>query len=261
MVKRSVFWILFVGICVWLGGCHNDALDPTQLGRFEPTPTVNVILDTLGVADEPSPTYAGAEEPRPEDLIPFEPDYVFSAGDLIRVSIFELFREGVAYIEQLVVTESGHVSVPDVGIVRAEGLTEADLEREISNILSPSIIKNPSVTVTLINSERRVFSIVGQGVAQSNRFPMPRYPIRLTDAIALAGGIGDFNVSYVYVSRDVKVPEGQVGTEQGIDFDSSEPSYMNVEDEMLKMITPSDRRKNKGPPSREFDPRDKHNLR
>ena len=74
MTKKSVFWIIVACLFPGLSGCYNDALDPTQLGRFEPTPTVNVILDTLGVADEPSPTYEGAEEPNPEDLLPYEPD-------------------------------------------------------------------------------------------------------------------------------------------------------------------------------------------
>ena len=201
---------------------------------------MNIILDTLGVADEPAPTYEGAEEPRPEDLIPYEPDYVFSAGDVIQVSIFELRQEGAPYTGQLVVTESGHVSIPDVGIVRAEGLTETDLEREIANILSPNIIKDPSVTVTLLNSERRLFSIVGNGVAQNARFQMPRYPIRLADAIALAGGIGDFNVSYIYVARDVQAKDIQpAANETGLDVETDEPRR-NIEDEMLDMITPSD---------------------
>ncbi|MHC4291753.1 MAG: polysaccharide biosynthesis/export family protein, partial [Planctomycetota bacterium] len=238
MMKTRLFWIAAACLFVGFSGCYSDVLDPTQLGRFEPTPTINVILNTLGVADEDSPTYEGAEEPRPEDLLSYEPDYVFSAGDMVRISIFELYNEGQDYLNQFVVTESGRLSIPDVGIVMAEGLTEAELEREIVSILSPNILKNPSVTVTLVNSERRVFSIIGQGVSRSSRFEMPRYPLRLIDAIALAGGIGDFNVGYIYVSRDVKPGDFEaVDMQQG--FEPSEPKRKNVEDEMLEMITPS----------------------
>ena len=241
MTNKSFYWIVSVGLLLGIGGCYNDAIDPTQLGRFEPTPTVSVILDTLGVADEPTPTYEGAEEPNPEDLLPYEPDYVFSAGDAVQVSIFELYNEGQNYVNQFVVTESGRVSIPDVGIVMAEGLTEAELEREIASILSPNILKDPSVTVTLLNSQRRLFSIVGQGVATSARFPMPRYPIRLTDAIALAGGIGDFNVTNIYISRDVESKDFQsFDMSSEADLSPSEPGQMNAEDEMLEMITPSD---------------------
>lgn len=241
MTKKSTFWIVTAGLLFGACGCYNDALDPKALGRFEPTPSVNVILNTLGVADESPEVYEGAEEPTPEDLLPYEPDYVFSTGDVIRVSIFELYNEGLTYENQFVVTESGSVSIPDVGIVTAEGLTEAELEREIVSILSPNILKDPSVTVTLLNSERRLFSIVGQGVAQSARFQMPRYPIRLTDAIALAGGVGDFNVTHIYVSRDVKVEDaGSLGRQPEIAPKPVEPGQKSVEDQMLEMITPSD---------------------
>ncbi|MHC4289604.1 MAG: polysaccharide biosynthesis/export family protein, partial [Planctomycetota bacterium] len=240
MTRKGIFGIAAICLLIGISGCYNDALDPTQLGRFEPTPTVNVILDTLGVADEPSPTYEGAEEPRPEDLLPYEPDYVFSSGDVIRITIFELYNEGLNYENQFVVSESGRISIPDVGIVKAEGLTETELEREIASILSPNIIKEPSVTATLLNSERRIFSIVGQGVANSARFQMPRYPIRLTDAIALAGGIGDFNVSYVYVSRDVLSKDFQsMDTPSFEDAAPADPGQPNLEDQMLEMITPS----------------------
>ncbi|OQY08043.1 MAG: hypothetical protein B6I25_00050 [Planctomycetales bacterium 4572_13] len=243
MTRKSVFWIVAVCLLLALGGCYNDALDPTQLGRFEPTPTVNVILDTLGVADEPSPTYEGAEEPTPEDLLPYEPDYVFSAGDVVQITIFELYNEGQQYANQFVVTESGRISIPDVGIVMAQGLTEVELEREVASILSPNILKDPSVTVTLLNSERRIFSIVGQGVAQSSRFQIPRYPLRLTEAIAMAGGIGDFNVTYIYVSRDVKAEDFQSFDRlPEADFKPAESEQKSAEDEMLEMITPSDAR-------------------
>lgn len=184
-------------------GCYNDPLDPTQIGRFEPTPAINVILDTLGVADEPTPVYEGAEDPKPEDLIELKTDYVFGPGDVVRISIFELYNEGQTYVNDYVVTETGRISIPDVGIVQAAGLTEPQLEQEIRNILSPTILKNPSVTATLLQSQSRYFSIVGQGVGQSARFPIPRYTFRLTDAIALAGGVAEFNVSYIYISRDI----------------------------------------------------------
>lgn len=249
-MRKINIWIatLTLGSCLYLTGCYNDPLDPTQIGRFEPTPTVNVILDTLGVADEPSPTYEGAEEPRPEDLIATETDYVFGPGDQVRISIFELYQEGIAYINDYVVTETGRLSIPDVGMVRAEGLTEAELEREIASILSPNIIKDPSITVTLISSQQQIFSIFGQGVAQSSRFAIPRNTtFRLSDAIAVAGGTGDFNVSYIYVSRDV--PADQMKSDNlkdtGVQLQEIQ-LRKDSEQEMLEMITPSSHRKSCG---------------
>ncbi len=246
-----------------LAGCYNDALDPTQIGRFEPTPAVNVILETLGVADEPNPTYEGAEEPRPEDRVAYEQDYVFAAGDVVRISIFELYEPGQIYVNDYVVTETGRISIPDVGQVQAGGLTEVQLEQEIRDILSPAILKDPSVTAILLDSKSQVFSIVGQGVGQSARYTIPRYTFRLTDAIAQAGGIAEFNVTYIYVSREVPAEEATVqpsvapaGIQESqtpparplkeIEMKPVEPKPQPTENEMLEMIAPSVIKKHSG---------------
>jgi len=114
----------FIFATAFICGCYNDPLDPTQIGRFEPTPKVNVILDNLGVAEEPSPTYEWTEEPRPEDLIDYQADYSIGSGDVVQISIFELYQEGQVYVNNYIVTESGRISIPDVGLVQAAGLTE-----------------------------------------------------------------------------------------------------------------------------------------
>jgi len=254
--------VLTIVLPLVLAGCYNDALDPTQIGRFEPTPAVNVILDTLGVADEPIPTYEGAEEPRPEDRIDYEQDYIFAAGDVVRISIFELYEAGQIYVNDYVVTETGRISIPDVGQVQAGGLTEVQLEQEIRDILSPSILKNPSVTAILLDSKSQIFSIVGQGVGQSARYQIPRYTFRLTDAIAQAGGVAEFNVTYIYVSREVPAEQAVVQPATAmaqkpqappaaqplkeIEMKSIEPGQKPTEKEMLEMIAPSVIKKRSG---------------
>ncbi|MHC4630262.1 MAG: polysaccharide biosynthesis/export family protein, partial [Planctomycetota bacterium] len=94
-------------------------------------------------------------------------------------------------------TETGKISIPEVGVVEAAGLTETQLEEEIRQILSPSILKEPSVTVTLASSQQYTFSILGDGVPAPSRYVIPRYDFRLTDALAMAGGPRQFNVSSV----------------------------------------------------------------
>jgi len=184
-------------------GCGNKFLDPTQVGRFRPVPAVNVILDSLGVAEETPVAWEDAEEPLAIDTIAMESDYVFRAGDIISVAIFELLQEGVQFVNNYVVTETGRISIPEVGVIKAAGLTEAQLEEEIKQILSPSILKNPSVIVTLAGSQQRAFSVLGDGVPLPGRYSIPRYDFRLTDALATAGGPRQFNVSYIYISRFV----------------------------------------------------------
>jgi protein involved in polysaccharide export with SLBB domain len=110
-----------------LSGCSKDHLDPSQIGRFRPVPSVNLILDTLGVADETASAYQGAEEPRPADVVAHEQDYTFHSGDTIRISIFELLQEGYPYVDNFIVSESGNISIPEIGQIQAVGLTESQL--------------------------------------------------------------------------------------------------------------------------------------
>jgi len=193
--------LLVLSICAV--GCSDKFWDPTQVGRFKPVPAVNVILDSLGVAEETPAAWENGEEPKPVDVVAYDTDYVFGPGDIVIISIFELFQEGQVYANKLVITETGKLSIPDVGVVNAVGLTESQLEEEIKQILSPNILKEPSVSVTLDTSQSRMFSILGNGISRPGRYDIPRYDYRLADALAIAGGISQFNISYIYVSRPI----------------------------------------------------------
>ncbi len=186
-----------------LNGCSKDHLDPTQIGRFRPVPAVNIILDSLGVSEESASEYEGTQEPRPADVVAYDLDYAFASGDTIRISVFELLQENVQYVENYAVNESGNISIPEIGQIQAGGLTESQLEDEIRNALSPGILKNPSVTVSLMQSQNRVFTVLGDGVNQPGRYAIPRSDYRLMDALADAGSARQFNVSYIYVTRRI----------------------------------------------------------
>jgi protein involved in polysaccharide export with SLBB domain len=207
--RAGVLWAV-IGLCWLCAGCNNKLLDPTQIGRFRPTPAVNVILNSLGVAEETPVAWENAEEPRSKDLVVLKRDYALRPGDLVQITIFELYQEGVPLVGQFLVSETGKISVPEVGVIQAAGLTETQLEEEIKKILSPDILKDPAVTVILLDSQQRTFSILGNGVPRSGRYLIPRYDFRLTDALATAGGPMQFNVSYIYVSRKEDTAAGSL---------------------------------------------------
>ncbi len=145
--------------------------------------------------------WENAQDPQPSDIVAVKADYALQPGDLVRISIFELYQEGVALVNDYIVSETGKISVPDVGVIQAAGLTERQLEDQIKQILSPGVLRNPSVTVTLLDSQQRTFSILGNAVARPSRYVIPRYEYHLTDALATAGAQMQFNVSNIYVSR------------------------------------------------------------
>jgi len=234
-------------ICIFtavaLCGCSNDFWDPTQVGRFRPVPATNVILDSLGVAEETPPAWEVGEDPRPADVIAYDMDYVFGPGDIVQISIFELFNEGQMFANQYIITETGKLSIPDVGVVEAAGLTESQLEEELVQILSPNVIKEPSVNVIMTNSQSRVFSILGGGVPRPSRYGIPRYDYRLTDALATAGGIGQFNISYVYVSRPITGEEAAESLDSALDSSDEADLFapdrsIDPSNELMEILAP-----------------------
>lgn len=240
----ATIWLILGILTLGIAGCEEDFLDPVQVGRFRPVPAVNVILDSLGVAEETAPEWEKGEEPKPIDVIQYETDYVFGSADRVLVTIFELLQQGALFQNQYTVTETGKISIQEVGIVEVGGLTESEVEEEIRRILEPGILKEPLVYVTLLSSQRRTFSILGTAVPRPNRYPIPRYDFRLLDALATAGGISQFNISYVYVTRDVT---GEEAISEPVETEIAEPQEKEAltipDDEMLEIIAPrADRR-------------------
>jgi polysaccharide biosynthesis/export protein len=242
----AVIYGIFIFSAIILTGCddNNRILDPSQVGRFRPVPAVNVILDSLGVEEETPPAWADAEESLPEDGISQEGDYTFGSGDIIRVSIFELLADGAPFENSYVVDESGKITIPEVGAIDVAGMSERQLEEEMRSILQPNILKNPLVTITLLQSPKLKYSIAGAGIRSGGRFDIPRYDFRLLDALALAGGTTQFNVSTIYVSRLIK-EKGKVSAPAGQDLlgGSKGEELPTPEQEMLKMLMPTQKDK------------------
>jgi polysaccharide export outer membrane protein len=251
MKRARILTILsLLALSIYVGGCGDKFFDPMQIGRFRPVPAVNVILDSLGVAEETASPWEGAEAPKPVDVIVYETDYVFGPGDVVRISIFELLQEGMVSIFDYTVTETGKISISDVGIVEAAGLTEAELEEQIAQILSPNILKEPSVTVTLVSSQKHTYSILGNAVPAPGRYGIPRYDFRLNDALATAQVATQFNVSYIYVSRLVTGKEAMTEfiepaaiEEVEVEIIEEEPKKLVIpEEEMMEIIAPRAKR-------------------
>jgi len=231
-----VLYLFVLSIC--LVGCGNRFFDPTQQGRFRPTPAVNVILDSLGVAEETPLAWEGAEDPKPIDVMAYETDYVFGSGDIVRVYVYELLQERAMFVNDYILSETGKISIPEVGVIEAAGLTEVELEEEIKRSLKPTILVEPSVTVTLLRSEGLMFSILGDGVPSPGRYPIPRYDFRLTDALALAGSPRQFYVSYIYVSRSITGKEAKAVPAEPEVAEPKEEQVIRPEEEMLEIIAP-----------------------
>lgn len=123
-------------------------------------------------------------------------------GDMVRVTVFrnpELTTEAR-------VSERGTILFPLIGEVAVSGLTPAQVGKVISDRLAKGrYVVNPEVTVSLAQINSRQVSVLGN-VQKPGRYPLDSTTARLTDLLALAGGIaptGDDRVT-VMTTRDGK---------------------------------------------------------
>lgn len=107
-------------------------------------------------------------------------DYQLGSGDRIRVTVFG--HEDLS--GEFDVDGSGNVSLPLIRNVAAQGLTVSQLEQAIIDRLQPDYLKDPSVSVEVLNY--RPFYIYGE-VNQPGSYPYVN-GMTVLNAIAMAGG-------------------------------------------------------------------------
>jgi len=87
----------------------------------------------------------------------------------------------------------GNVSFPFVGEIKAQGLSLADLQKEIERRLGPKYIIDPRVSITVLEYKSRKFFVVGN-VQKPGTYPLTK-PIRVVEAISQAGGVASGTLS------------------------------------------------------------------
>jgi len=189
---------------VGLTGCETKSfLDPGELGRYEKTPLVVPILDELVIGLESDKGVFGqSRDVKAEDLIVDNSDYRIGPNDAVQVEIADLEQPGQPTIKVKRVTESGNVSLPFIGSVKAKGLTEAELEAAVSKAYADKeILPDAQVSVVVVEAQNRVYSVSG-AVNQAGPYGLPRSDFRLLDALTVARGTTiEVGISDIYVIR------------------------------------------------------------
>ncbi|MFZ2093440.1 MAG: polysaccharide biosynthesis/export family protein [Pseudolabrys sp.] len=101
-------------------------------------------------------------------------------GDKIRVDVFGEDKLGGEY--QL--DQAGQVSVPLAGTVKAQGMTQAQLEQALAKKFRTDYLRNPKVTVTI--ATLAPFYVIGE-VQKPGQFDY-RSGLNVLTALAVAGG-------------------------------------------------------------------------
>jgi len=209
---------LLAVLMLGLSGCDVDSyMDPSAIGRFENTPVVLPILDRLDVIEEPEEAIPGLSTVRSEDLIPEVSEYVLGPGDLIEVTVFELITPNVESVQRRRIDELGYIRLPVIGQVKAGGRSAKELEQRITEILDPNILRDPTVSVVVLEGRQNTFNVVG-AVGQPGPYNILKTDFRVMDAVSLARGIPS-DAETLFVIR--QVPLAKI-VEEGYQFDGGD---------------------------------------
>lgn len=112
-------------------------------------------------------------------------DYNLGPGDAIRIAVYQ----NPDLTLETRISESGFISYPLLGRVQLAGLRVDQAEKTIADgLLRGNFIRNPQVTVIVLQVRGNQASVLGQ-VNRPGRYPLEAAGLKLSDLIAIAGGI------------------------------------------------------------------------
>lgn len=112
-------------------------------------------------------------------------DYQIGAGDIIRVNVFQNPELSL----ETRVGETGTISYPLIGAIPLGGLTIPAAEKKIADMLREGgFVVQPQVNIMLVQIRGSQVAVLGQ-VVRPGRFPLEINNTKLTDMLAIAGGI------------------------------------------------------------------------
>lgn len=206
--RNAARWSCLAGCIILAAACGcamlppNSLIDPTKVGRFSGEVQESGVRRVLTPRDTP-PGLAHATEPTQEDLIPEFAEYHLMPGDAISVTINDLISGGMPYNAGLRVNPLGEIRLPELGSIPVAGLTEAEVEQELSaRLREAGLLSDPVVMVFTQVSRGRSFTVLG-AVGGAGTYQIPAPDMRLLDAIGMVGDVGA-NSRELYVIRRVE---------------------------------------------------------
>jgi polysaccharide export outer membrane protein len=151
-------------------------------------------------------------------------DYEVGPGDVIEVSVYG--NDDLSRIPT--VGTNGAISLPLLGEVQVAGLTVAEVQRKITNLLAKDYLVNPQVEVKVREYQSQFVSVVGE-VNSPGRKPI-RGRMRLVDALVESGGFRPTASGEVLIARtDGAFDEGRKALTVRISGAASAQDAINLE--------------------------------
>jgi polysaccharide export outer membrane protein len=136
-------------------------------------------------ASRAQPAVAAPVAPSPAAAATDPEQYRIGPGDTIRITVYQSPDLSI----ESRVTEAGVISYPLLGRLKLGGLTVNAAENYLAAALRKGeIVKDPQVLIVVTNVRANQINVLGQ-VGRPGRFPLDLAGMRLTEVIALAGGV------------------------------------------------------------------------
>lgn len=125
-------------------------------------------------------------------------DYRLVPGDKLRIEVYK-----DATLSQTVqIRPDGKITLPYIGDIAASGITPTALRDSLTNALK-EYIASPNVTVIVVETSPQTVTVMGE-VNAPGVHPL-KYQMTVLDALAAAGGFGDFaNTKNILIKRTTK---------------------------------------------------------
>ncbi|HYC36409.1 MAG TPA: polysaccharide export protein EpsE [Usitatibacter sp.] len=197
-------FIAMLGLSTHADAWRTSQPSPDQVAKVTPV----AAKTSKAVADAKAPAPAPVAEPQPQSQAAGYQLETLGMGDMVRINVFrnpELATEAR-------ISERGTILFPLIGEINVVGLTPTEVGKRIAQKLSAGkYVVNPEVTVSIAQINSRQVSVLGN-VQKPGRYPLDSTTAKVTDLLALAGGIaptGDDRIT-VMTSRDGKAQRHEI---------------------------------------------------
>jgi polysaccharide biosynthesis/export protein len=198
-VARLAVLLMLTGNCACSifptsGPASSDVRNGTQDAASLPYALVRITPDVEKVLERKAPRIA---QVFPERGGPAE--IRFGVGDVVSVTVFEAAAGGLFIpleagvrpgnfitLPNQAVDNSGNITVPYAGTIRAKGRTVVEVQKGIVDALQNRAL-DPQAVVAVVEQRASSISVLGE-VGAPSRFPVNPNGERLLDVIARAGG-------------------------------------------------------------------------
>jgi polysaccharide export outer membrane protein len=125
-----------------------------------------------------------------------QPEYQLGPGDTIRIMVFQ----NPDLTVETRVTENGTISYPLIGTLTIGGMTIPAAEQAIARALREgNFIQQPQVNIALLQNRGNQVSVLG-AVNRAGRYPLETFNTRISEMIAIAGGISALGADTVILT-------------------------------------------------------------